>query len=108
MGRRIVAMSDSAARRVEHHPVDVAALNPEDPTYVGNLAVDGEAGRVLLPRAFVEAHGLAEDQVEAYWVGDALILLPDRHREAAARYLSEVLTADAYAEDVGPADADDA
>lgn len=90
-------MSDNAARREEHGPVDVAALTPEDPTYVGNLAVDGKSGRVHLPREFVQAHGLAEDQVEAYRVGDALILLPDRHREAAARYLSEVLTKDLVA-----------
>lgn len=101
-------MSESAADHAQHTPVDVGALSPEAPTYLGNLAVDGESGRVLLPREFSQAHGLAEDQVEAYWVGDALILLPDRHREAAARYLSEVLTADAYAEDAGPADANDA
>ena len=100
-------MSDSAAHGSDHEPIDVSGLAPDDPSYVGNLAVHGEDGRVHLPPDFVRAHGLAEDQVEAYWVGDALILLPDRHREAAARYLSEVLTADVYAEDVGPADAAD-
>ena len=100
-------MSDSAAHRSDHEPVDVAGLAPDDPSYVGNLPVHGEDGRIHLPADFVRLHRLAEDQVEAYRVGDALILLPDRHREAAARYLSEVLTADVYSEDVGPADSDD-
>jgi hypothetical protein len=108
ISRRLAVMSDSAVHGSDHEPVDVAGLSPDDPSYVGNLAVHGEGGRVHLPPEFVRVHRLAEDQVEAYWVGDALILLPDRHREAASRYLSEVLTADAYSEDVRPADADDA
>ncbi len=73
------------------------------PDYYLREVVDGAED----PADFVRLHRLAEDQVEAYRVGEALILLPDRHREAAARYLSEVLTADVYSEDVGPADADD-
>lgn len=103
-------MSDRAAHRVDHEPVDVSRLAPDDPSYVGNLAVHGESGRVNLPPKFVRTHQLADDQVEAYRVrvGEALILLPNRHREAAGRYLSEVLTAGVYSEDVGPADADDA
>ena len=99
-------MPDNAANHVDHEPVEVCRLAPDDPSYVGNLPVYGESGRLHLPPEFVRVHELADDQVEAYRVGDALILLPDRYREEAARYLSEVLTADAYA-DVGPADADD-
>ena len=48
------------------------------------------------PADWVAAHDLVDDQVEVYVVGDAVVLLPSRDREAVGRFLAETLDGETY------------
>jgi len=81
----------------------LGGLNPDHPAYIGNRPTFafGDA----LPADWVAAHDLADDQVEVYVVGDAVVLLPSRDREAVGRFFAETLDADTYRRLAGDSEA---
>lgn len=75
-------------------PFDPRTLTPDHPGYVGNRPTFAFAD--ALPTDWVAAHDLVDDQVEVYIVGDALVLLPSRDREAVSQFFTETLDAETY------------